>query len=104
MFGAILGDCVITASYDADEWAIGHRYFLVSSASLAGVEIDSATVKEWRRTDLDNFGVMIERPWEVQHRVRLGHMGLVTIGDDITSAIKAAMVGYISPYDTAKLV
>ena len=110
VFGATLGDCVVFASYDSDEW---RKYFddnqeskcpncTIDSASLNGVEIDS-TRRKLFLTELQQFAYLIETSWRTESKMVLERHGLEAICDDIFNAIETALESYVSPYDSAEV-
>lgn len=110
IFGATLGDCVVVASYDSDEW---RQYFddnqeskcpsyTVDSATLNGVEIDS-TRRKLFLTELEQFAYLLETSWRTESLYVLERHGLEAIPDDIFKAIETALESYVSPYDSAEV-
>lgn len=112
VFGAVLGDCVVVASYDADDW---REYFdnneegkcpdcTIDSATLNGVEIDSTHCKLFLRTDLDTFEHLVKTSYFTESMAVLRRHGLEKLGEDIFTAIETALESYVSTYDAVELV
>lgn len=112
VFGATLGDCVVVASYDADDWM---KYlddnqegkcptYSLDSVSLNGVEIDSTCRKLFGRTELDRFEQLVETSWRTESKSILERFELESLADDIFNAIETALNSCVSSYDSAELV